>query len=150
MLSKPDAKQDIFAAINDERAYQDNKWGVKQHTVGDFLLIMEAELNEAKQAWIKGTNDNEALKEILQVISVGVACLEQHGCIDRWNHKSRPGFGTVTITLKDMTGMDFSYWSKADVLFDESGRCTKFMLDGVQPTGISLADITSATICPCA
>lgn len=44
---------------------------------------MEGELAEAKQAWIKGNTDFEALKEILQVIAVGVSCLEQHGVIER-------------------------------------------------------------------
>ncbi len=75
--------QRIFQAIANERAYQDRKWGGKPHTVGNFLLIMEGELEEAKQAWRKGIGDTEALREMLQVIAVGVACLEQHGVIER-------------------------------------------------------------------
>ncbi len=73
----------IFRAIVHERDYQDRKWGDKPHTVGNFLLIMEGELEEAKQAWRKSDNDEGALLEILQVIAVGVACLEQHGIVER-------------------------------------------------------------------
>ncbi|MCB0063989.1 MAG: hypothetical protein KDE19_17825 [Caldilineaceae bacterium] len=74
---------EIINAIVRERIYQNRKWGNKPHTVGNFLLIMEGELEEAKQAWRKGTGDADALREILQVISVGVACLEQHGVVER-------------------------------------------------------------------
>lgn len=73
----------VFAAINHERDYQDEKWGNNPHTVGEWLLIVEGELEEAKHAWRKGAGDNDALCELLQVIAVGVACLEQHGVIGR-------------------------------------------------------------------
>ncbi|RIK26954.1 MAG: hypothetical protein DCC55_39670 [Chloroflexi bacterium] len=73
----------IFQAIARERRYQDDKYGPKPHTVANFLLIMEAELDEAKRAWVKSEGDQNALREILQVIAVGVACLEQHGIVER-------------------------------------------------------------------
>ena len=44
---------------------------------------MQAELDEAKQAWVKNPGDGPALTEILQVISVGVACLEDHPIHER-------------------------------------------------------------------
>ena len=71
----------VYAAIDRERDYQDRKWGDKPHTVGEWLLIMEAELAEAKRAWAKG--DDDAKRELLQVIAVGVAALEQHDIIER-------------------------------------------------------------------
>jgi len=73
----------IFLAVKREREYQDRKWGDKSHTVGNFLLIMEGEMEEAKQAWRKGDGDADALRELLQVIAVGIACLEQHGVVER-------------------------------------------------------------------
>ena len=73
----------VFAAISRERSYQDAKWGYNPHTVGEWLLIMQAELDEAKQAWIKNPGDGPALTEILQVISVGVACLENNPIHER-------------------------------------------------------------------
>ena len=74
----------IIAAITRERNYQDAKWGPPQHTVGEWLLIVQAELDEAKLAWVKGQGDTGALEELLQVVSVGVACMEQHGIIQRF------------------------------------------------------------------
>lgn len=75
--------QQIIDAIQRERDYQDRKWGVKPHPVGSFILIMQGELEEAAQAWRKSGGDGEALRELLQVIAVGVACLEQHGVVER-------------------------------------------------------------------
>jgi len=70
----------VFEAIRQERYYQDLKWGRSNgHDVGAWLLIMEGELNEAKKAWTKTPgSDSPALAEIIQVIAVGTACLEQH------------------------------------------------------------------------
>lgn len=75
-------RTDVYIAVSRERAYQDHKWGTIQehpHTVGEWLLIAEHELQEAKEAWCTGRGDAGALEELLQVIAVGVACLEQHG-----------------------------------------------------------------------
>ncbi len=76
----------VFDAIGRERDYQDAKWGGLQERpkqVGSWLLIMQGELDEAIQAWQKSRGDEKALEEILQVISVGVACLTQHGVVER-------------------------------------------------------------------
>ncbi len=72
-------------AIARERKHQDEKWGHNPHSVGEWLLILQAELDEAKQAWIKNQGDEAALEELLQVVSVGMACIEQHGIVDRNN-----------------------------------------------------------------
>jgi hypothetical protein len=71
-----------------ERAYQDGKWGPIDehgHSVGEWLLIMESELREAKEAWCSNRGDAGALEELLQVVSVGFACMEQHGVVERGN-----------------------------------------------------------------
>ena len=76
----------VLEAIKRERVYQDNKHGTIEqhsHSVGEWLLIMEDELQEAKNAWCREHSDTRALEEILQVIAVGVACLEQHGIVER-------------------------------------------------------------------
>jgi NTP pyrophosphatase (non-canonical NTP hydrolase) len=85
--------EDIIQAIDIERAYQDKRWGTIQmrpHTVGEWLLIMQGELDEAIQAWQKGTTDTAALEEILQVVTVGVACMEQHGLWHQQQHLDAP------------------------------------------------------------
>lgn len=70
-----------FSAVRDEREFQDQKFGPgSRHTIGEWILIMEAELEEAKLALIKGgVGRNSVLQEIVQVCATGVACLEQHG-----------------------------------------------------------------------
>ena len=66
-----------------ERMFQDSKHGpieMNSHTIGEWILILESELAEAKVALIKGgTGRDSVLQEILQVAAVAVACLEQHG-----------------------------------------------------------------------
>ena len=78
----------LFDAIDREREYQDRKWGTIQehpHEVPGWLLIIQSELNEAMEEWVHNGGDKEALREILQVIATGVACLEQHGVVERKN-----------------------------------------------------------------
>lgn len=80
---EPDAFTKVLNAVSDERVYQDNKHGpisTHPHTLGEWILIMEAELQEAKEALIKGGTGRNAVKaEIVQVLATGFAALEQHG-----------------------------------------------------------------------
>ncbi len=82
--------EEVFAAIQRERDFQTKKWGPledRPHEIASWLLIMEEEMREAKQGWLKvdGRNgvEGSSLEEILQVIAVGCACLQQHGIIER-------------------------------------------------------------------
>jgi hypothetical protein len=85
-------REQIVDAIVRERIYQDSKWGTIEenpHTLGEWLNIMHQELSEADYAlsmagfsW-GNKMDSDVLCEILQVISVGFACLEQHGIVER-------------------------------------------------------------------
>ncbi|RJR12830.1 hypothetical protein C4588_01640 [Candidatus Parcubacteria bacterium] len=74
-------REAVFNAITEERNYQDRKWGTvkdRPHSIAEWILIAEAELEEAKHAWTKDCSDLNALKELLQVAAVVVAALEQH------------------------------------------------------------------------
>ena len=70
-------------AIAREREFQDRKHGHPNdnpHSVGAWLLCIEAELQEAKAACIKGGKGRDnVINEIVQVAALCVACLEQHG-----------------------------------------------------------------------
>lgn len=71
---------EIIAAVANERAHQIDKHGADGHSIGSWLLIMEAELAEAKTAAIKPAEGRDnVINEIIQVIATGFACLEQHG-----------------------------------------------------------------------
>lgn len=79
-------RQEVYSAINDERVYQDRKWGTIEehpHEVGSWLTIMRQLLSDAERAYANGRGDAVALDELRKVVAVGVACMEQHGVVPR-------------------------------------------------------------------
>ena len=74
----------IIKTILIERDYQDKKWGKdRKHEIPTWFLILRKELDEAEEAWLK-KGDEEAIIELSQVVAVGIACMEQHGAINRF------------------------------------------------------------------
>lgn len=71
----------LWIAINDEVAYANAKWAGGKD-LGTFLLVLQAELDEAIQDHIKGRHD-AARCELLQVAAVAVHALRQHGYVRR-------------------------------------------------------------------
>jgi len=79
-------RQEVFSTINDERVFQDRKWGTIQehpHEVGSWLTIMRQLLNDAERAYVSQRGDFGAIDELRKVVAVGVACMEQHGTVPR-------------------------------------------------------------------
>jgi hypothetical protein len=74
-------------SIQSERDYQEEKWPRHSHTVGEWILIMDKCMTDAKRAYVTGHGDDSALHEIRQVVAVGVAAMEQCGAPKR----SKPG-----------------------------------------------------------
>jgi len=75
--------QCVIDAIQSEREYQDRKWPGHNHSVAEWILIMDKCLTDAKRAWVTGHGDNSALHEIRQVVAVGVVAMEQCGAPKR-------------------------------------------------------------------
>ena len=78
---------DALEAILEERLYQDGKYGSPEErylSLGDYLVILRGELEEAEQAFRKGVGEGECLLEVLQVGAVATACLQQHGVVQRY------------------------------------------------------------------
>lgn len=76
-------KEEIYKVIETEREYQEAKWGPRKHEIPTWLLILRKELDEAEEAWLKkGVLDS--IIELGQVLAVGVACMEEHGAMDRF------------------------------------------------------------------
>ena len=76
--------QTVMAAIMKEREFQDIKWGKISegagHSLAEWVLLIESEVEEAKVALIKGGRGRDSIMaEIIQVAAVCVAALEQHG-----------------------------------------------------------------------
>lgn len=72
-------------SVTKERSYQDRKYGTPTQrglSVADYLEIARAELDEAQTSAAEGDEEN-ALRELLQVAAVAVACFERHGVVER-------------------------------------------------------------------
>lgn len=79
----------VLQAVLEERAYQDKKYGppVKGragHELPGWLLVVEKELNEAKEAATghgreRATGRHTTRAELVQIAAVCIAALEQHG-----------------------------------------------------------------------
>lgn len=83
-MSKPKLTfEEVSKYVFLERLRQDEKWGTleeKDQSLAGMLLVLEAELVEAKEGWIKNVpGKHSALSEIVQVAAVAFAILEQHG-----------------------------------------------------------------------
>lgn len=79
-------RDQVYAAVDSERNYQDRKWGTVDqhpHEVGGWLTLMRKLLTDAEVAWASSDGDYMALQEIRKVLAVGVACAEQHGITSR-------------------------------------------------------------------
>lgn len=78
-------RADIFAAIDRERAWQDEKRGTIEERdlpLLEYLDIIVGEFEEAWRSLNKGRID-DALREVLQLVAVGVAAIERHGLHER-------------------------------------------------------------------
>lgn len=75
-------RKDVYQAIDEERTYQDNLHGLYKHSITEWLLILERQLDQAKQGWLKNHKDRQSsLHEITQIAVCAVACLEDHGTV---------------------------------------------------------------------
>lgn len=82
----------IMAALKTERQYQVRRWGVRQpdgtfqelpHSKEDFLLYMQDYLSEAIRQISRSGDEQPALETIRKVVTLGIACFEQHGVPER-------------------------------------------------------------------
>ena len=77
----------VVDMIGFERSHQNQKHGAIEsnpHEAGTWLLLIEAELNEAKHALIKGGVGRDTwTNELIQVAALCSAAVEQHGMTDK-------------------------------------------------------------------
>ncbi len=70
-----------FDALAQVRLVQELKHGKKHpHTVPEWILIIERQLQKAKDEWNKGgpKSDDNAMERVAHVGACAVACLEQN------------------------------------------------------------------------
>lgn len=78
-------RDQVYEAINTERAYQKVKWGDRHHEVAAFVLFMEFYLlgsrllESTREDGNIGGPGECSLDFVRKVTALGVACMEQHG-----------------------------------------------------------------------
>ena len=78
------SRREVYAAIDSERAYQNERWGLRTHTVTEYILYMEAYLEMARRkASTKdltvAVNHTDVMDFIRKVTALGVVCMEDNG-----------------------------------------------------------------------
>lgn len=77
----------VAGMVRMEREYQDAKHGTIEdnpHEAGTWLLLIEDELREAKQALIKGGKGRDTwTNELIQVAALCFAAIEQYGMTNK-------------------------------------------------------------------
>lgn len=80
-------RQDVYKLIDGERDYQDHlpsqRTDHRQHTVGEYLVMLHYYLEEADAAWTMNAGDSEALDVIRKIAGIAVHCMEDHGAPPR-------------------------------------------------------------------
>lgn len=82
------SRNDVYDAIDSERAYQDTRWNDStttsggRHSLEEWVLYMENYLTEAKHQLSRNAKqvaEPLALATMRKITAMGVAAMEQHG-----------------------------------------------------------------------
>lgn len=85
-------RQDVYAEIDRERAYQDHVWGrtassgrpgTGDRTIDEFILYVFGRSVELSALASHSDKADEKLDHMRKIAALCVACLEQHGCPPR-------------------------------------------------------------------
>lgn len=80
-------RQEVYSVLDEEREYQDSKWGGKHHDnyhqVEAWMVYMQAYLNKAINRISTESGPQGGLEELRKVVALGIACFEIHGVPER-------------------------------------------------------------------
>lgn len=85
-------RQNVYAAIDSERNYQEQKWGKTlsggrpgngERSVDEFSLYIAGYTEDLVRCASHFGNSHEKLEIIRKIAGLCVACMEQHGAPDR-------------------------------------------------------------------
>lgn len=76
-------RDEVYAAIDGERNYQDVRWGPTPRTVGEFVTYIQRYTTKLIEAASDNDGDEAALEVVRKVAALAVACMEQHGAPPR-------------------------------------------------------------------
>jgi hypothetical protein len=76
-------RQEVYTIVDGERDYQDSlppsRTDGREHTVGEFLVMLQHYLNQAVEAWTLNPGDGAALDNVRKCAGICVKCMEVHG-----------------------------------------------------------------------
>ena len=81
-------RNEVYAAIDSERDYQDGRWGASassgnpgsgERTIDEFALYISAYSDDLKGIASHALDPTDKLDSVRKVAGLCVACLEQHG-----------------------------------------------------------------------
>lgn len=89
------SRKDIYTILDEERAYQDAKYGAeheKDHTIWDFVQSMLVHLMSARNHAQKNNfiSDMVAFDELRKTTALGIAAMERLGYTRRYQNKPLP------------------------------------------------------------
>lgn len=80
-------REQVYQAIDTERKYQDalgaNRTAGEDHTVGDYVTMMQYYQNALIEAWTTTAGDDAALDIMRKIAGIAVHCMEDHGAPKR-------------------------------------------------------------------
>jgi len=84
-------REEVFAAINSERDYQQQVWAGADGeidnplTPGEFLTLIRVYLRKAEEAWTveDGMPEPNTVDIVRKIAGIAVNCMEQHGALTR-------------------------------------------------------------------
>lgn len=78
---------EVYAAIDAERDYQNSlgpdRTDGNQHTVGDYLIMLDRYVRKAQDEWTDRAGNTSALDQIRKIAGIAVRCMEEHGIVNR-------------------------------------------------------------------
>ena len=80
-------RQEVYEAVDTEREYQDRlpqgRTDGREHTVGEFLTMLQYYMTEAQKAWTTNAGDAAALHVVRKIAGISVNCMEKWGAPKR-------------------------------------------------------------------
>ncbi len=70
-------------AIASEQKHQMRKWGGRQHSAGEWVLILSKLADDARRAWVSTNGEDSAMHEVRQIATTAIACMDQIGARKR-------------------------------------------------------------------
>jgi hypothetical protein len=75
-------RDDVYELIDGERDYQDalpsTRTDGREHTVGEYMIMMQYYMAKAVEGWTMTPSDQKALDNIRKIAAICVHCMEDY------------------------------------------------------------------------